>query len=175
MIRIGNRFRPVARGFARAIDFALAFAGALAFRVSLRPCLLDLGDCGVSDTARARFPRCRVVRAFQHFEPRIRGPSAQRCQPVRVFLGGMDVRVRIVNGDVVPRGLQQARRLERARPAARMQQQLHSRTPFSMGISPPARRFPYTTTQAKTIPTCGNLQKGMTYGETNLPRRLLRP
>ena len=69
---------------------------------------------------------------------------------------------------------QQAKRLERARPAARMQQQLHSRTPFSMGISPPARRFPYTITQAKTIPTCGNLQKGMIYGETNLPRRLLR-
>ena len=170
MICVGNRLAPVVRGFVVTLDFAPAFA----FRVGPCPCLLDFGDRGVSDAAGTCFPRGRVVRAFQHFEPRIRGPRAQRCQPVLVFLGGMDVRVRIVNGDVVPRGLQQARRLERARPAARMQQQLHSRTPFSMGISPPARRFPYTTTQAKTIPTCGNLQKGMIYGETNLPCRLLR-
>ena len=42
------------------------------------------------------------------------------------------------------------------------------------GHAPPARRFPYTPPQTKTSPTCGKLQNGMIYGETNLPRRLLR-
>ena len=82
---------------------------------------LHIGKCRVSDASSGVFPGNRGVRALDDGYTLAFRPILERGKAVRVFLARRDIRVRVVNGNVVPSSLEKAHGLERARPAACVQ------------------------------------------------------
>ena len=96
-------------------------------RLRLLACGSDVGERCVSDAPRSLFPAGRVVRALDDGNALASRPVLERGEAVRVLFARRDVRVRVVNGDIVPRRLEKAHGLERAWPAACVQKQFHLR------------------------------------------------
>ena len=81
----------------------------------------ELGLGGIADAAGGGLPGLGVVDAFHDFQPSARGPLAQGGQAVGIFLGRVDVRVRVEHDGIDALRAQNADRLQGARSAAGVQ------------------------------------------------------
>ena len=74
-------------------------------RLRFPACCLHVGERCISDAPRSLFPGDRVVRALDDGNALAFRPILERGEAVCVLFARCDVRVRVVNGDIVPRRL----------------------------------------------------------------------